>query len=413
MSDRFFESPLWRFLISDLEHVTLTWLDRLAAGRSVTRLLDAPSTIDFSVPSDNPSVNIEHTDGFPFVSEGVRLVHCFRREETAPDTFQWIYRAGGILGTLTDNAESDIARTLCRAFDPWWYANRRPCVSFDGTDYVLPGSNGISFDDTQVGVIAATMLKNTILAHGNAYIDAGPDYGGTSYWEGEIEVLPQIDYNIAQGRSVGDVWTDLTNQGYCDIVLTPVYDPVFRPGILCDLSIVAQAGTVRESAIFGWDSFPRSLVGINRQYDGSKRVNVFKGFAGQGGVTDGGTAGQDIPEEIDTYSIDTYGEYWAQQFFPQYGTAAGIIAVESLIARAVALAANGQTTLVISPAPARSPSPFTDYDLGDRVPVRARSAFRDPMLVDAYQRVYGIPIEISDDALETVRQILSVPGSGS
>jgi hypothetical protein len=412
VSDRFFESPLWRFLISDLDHVTLSWLDRLASGRVVTRVLDAPSTIDFTVPSDNPSVNIMHTDDFPFVAEGVRLVHCFRHEETEPDIFEWIYRAGGILGTLTDNAESGIARTICRAYDPWWYLNRRPAGTWSGTEFTLPGQNGMSFSDTKVGTILATILRNTIEAHGNAYIDAGADWGGTTYWAGEIEDLPEIDYNIAQGRSVGDVWTDLTNQGYCDIILTPVYDPVFRPGILCDLSIVAQAGQVRDSAIFGWGTFPQSLVGINRQYDGSKRINVFKGYAGQGGTADSND-GVNIPAEEDIYSIDTYGEYWAQQFFPQYTTAAGIIAVEALIARAVSLAANGQQTLTISPAPERSPHPFTDYDLGDRVQVRASSDFRQPMLEDSYQRIYGFPVEISDSALESVRQMLTVPGTGA
>ena len=51
--------------------------------------------------------------------------------------------------------------------------------------------------------------------------------------------------------------------------------------------------------------------------------------------------------------------------------------------------------------------PWTEYDLGDRVPVYASARLRK--LLSGYQRVYGMPIQISDDALEHIDALLVSP----
>src|SRR6185369_6098730 len=83
--NRFYEAPLWRMIVGDLEDNTLTFLDRLALDRSVTVTRAAARVISGRVPSDNPEVNIPtpDPDGEPFLSEGTRIVSCFRREAPA------------------------------------------------------------------------------------------------------------------------------------------------------------------------------------------------------------------------------------------------------------------------------------------------------------------------------------------
>ena len=69
--------------------------------------------------------------------------------------------------------------------------------------------------------------------------------------------------------------------------------------------------------------------------------------------------------------------------------------------------------MTVSPNPLLSPKPFLDYGLGDRVPISATPRLRQaiPWASDAtiYQRVYGIPIVLGDDGVETVRQLIGSP----
>jgi hypothetical protein len=77
--------------------------------------------------------------------------------------------------------------------------------------------------------------------------------------------------------------------------------------------------------------------------------------------------------QTDATSIATYGEYWAQQFFPAQTEPA---AVEAIAAQQLALRKDYKQTLTINPVPERAPEPFIDYGLGDRVPVWASNRLR-------------------------------------
>jgi hypothetical protein len=88
----------------------------------------------------------------------------------------------------------------------------------------------------------------------------------------------------------------------------------------------------------------------------------------------------------------------------------------SLAAEQLRLRKSFKETLTVNPAPERSPEPFVDYYLGDRVPVyvsnRMRQALPAGVLPFAWQRIYGIPVEIDDNGVETVRELLVGPVGG-
>lgn len=400
---QFCVTPLWRFIVTTLQSDVLTFLDGLSRERVVTYTLNAPAIASGVVPSDSPEINIDHTDGDPFLAEGNRLLWGFRQETVTSgttSTVEWVPRFAGMILQVEDVAASDNSDTHYTAFDPLQYLLSRPATTVAGT---LPGANGLSFTATRVDVIIGTLISNAIVNSGSVHLDLGALYGGTGFWAGTIESLPQIDVNFPQGSSVGDCIKQLTDQNLVDITLVPVWDPKNRPGILCDMSIWAQAGAVQEDAIFAWDKPSRSLVGISRLQDGSERANNIKFFAGQAGT---GTGGTTIPVQTDAVSEAKYGEYWAQQFWPMQNVASAVL---SLASAQLELRKNGKKTVTINPIPSCTPLLFQEYFLGDRVPVYASKRFREALPTGAvqYQRIYGIPVQIADDSTEIIQQLLT------
>jgi len=375
--------PLWRFLITDLGGKGITLLDHLASERMVTLKLNDAAEVTGTVPSDSNYVNRLHTDGFPLLAEGVRQLYCFRRESNTPPYYK--IRASTLVMQITDAAASDDARSRFSAWDPWQYMMMRPVLqsesanggpSGNGTlDYVngdLIGPAGLVYGSAQTaGEIAMDMILTTAsyssvtapLAAKNLYLNTWNDDGNTS-------AVGPGGYPIQQGTSLGQALQDLCSAGFMDILLTPVYNTV-NPGALCDLFILSQtapylgAGSFNFNAIFAWDMPGRSVTGVDDLFDGLGRANVVQFYNGQGGPA--------VTQQTDAASVATYGEYWAQQFFPAQTEPSAVIAMAQ---QQLGLRKDVKQTLTINPAPTRAPDPFVDYGLGDRVPVYASNRLR-------------------------------------
>lgn len=404
-SANFYASPLWKFLITKTltpstdpaepssdgtAGQVVTTLQRIGMKRTVTRVLNAPCPATAEVPSDNIRVYLtDADDGFPKVAEGVRDLIGLRRENTDPPFY--VVRYAGTIDQINDCARQDDARSTITAHDPWQYMNSRPVRNGTGG---LPGQTGLSYSATKGNVIALQLLENTINADGPARIDLPLAYGGTAYYTGTIEDTDQLDIIFQQGMMVGEAWTELVKTNTMDIVLEPIYDPINRPGVLAQISIYAQAGTTRYNKIFGWNAPPRSVVDLSRLIDGTQRATSVQFGLGQGGPY--------ATAQEDAQALATYGSYWALQFLPGQTVAAAVNALAQL---QLQLRKDGKTTVAVSPAPERSPRPFVDYDIGDRLPVNATAqGFRQAL--NGLIRVYGIPLNISDDALESVESLL-------
>jgi hypothetical protein len=404
----------WRFIFTTLESVTLVFLDRLATAKSLQYFLNAPATFTCTVPSDNPEVFINADDDYPFVNEGNRLVYGFRREAGGDPL--WVCRYAGIVLGIEDIAGEDTPQTSLTAYDPWQVLYGRPVLKADdfeeGIDWV--NANGLNVLQSELSVFGLASLPCRILFNatqaadleGVSFIDLPAEFGGTAWYTGTVEYIdPSLLFapesvrdpiwNFQQGSSVGEGWDALVDSGLMDIILTPVYDPINRPGILCELNIYARAGTPRDGAIMAWDEPSRSLVGVDNNIDGTQRANLVRFNAGQGG---GSGLGR---EYDDAASIATYREWVAQRFYPDQTTRWQVNAIAQ---RALALRAQGVRTFTVSPAPERSPSPLLEYGLGDTVPVYTSFRLREPHI--SPERVYGLTIDISDNGAETVSELL-------
>lgn len=401
---RFYEAPPWRVIVGDLEDNTVTFLDRLALDRSVTVTRAAARVMSGRVPSDNPEVNIPYPDpgDDPFLSEGTRIVSCFRRE-APPGSAEapWVIRARGLVLGLTDDADTDHATSTFTAYDPWKYLYRRLVLN-DGAvpgDVVYPAG-------TTAAEIIVQQLTDAIGIGGTIYTDVGQ----TGFYAGTIEAtdpLPNGGDGIAvrfpNGTTLGEMLDILVATGTCDVVFDPIYDIENRPGLLCEMSIYQSAGSFRPNAVMGWDRWPRSLVQLSRQVDGTERSNIVQMFAGQ--------AGPPVPMEFDATSVGIFGQYWALQYLPGVPSLAG---AHTIAQRQLALLKDGLYTYALSPASERAPLLFEEYREADTVPVYASERFRAP-ISGVPVRVESIPIVIGDDSLERVNQMLVsfAPESGS
>jgi hypothetical protein len=407
-------SPQARFVITDLQSETVTWLDGLTLSAALSLNLNQPATIDISLRSNNRRVNTIFSDFDPYVAQSNRLIYCLMKEGSNADPQPWDHcRAAGILMSPQDQGDADVPTTHLVAYCPWQFLMGQPACDAAGAlaSINADGSPSLNFLAQEGGVIVATLLKNAILnttALGmGVFIDAGPSYGGTFFWNGVIESTPVIgEFAVQQGMSVGQCWNELLiagqdpsgGSGGLDIVLTPIYDPVNRPGYTHELSVYNLAGSVKPASPMAWGEFTRVATTADRQHDGTPGnfINRAYFYAGQGGAPVGLIQ--------NAASVAKYNTYWLQQFFPQQIFAD---AVQGMAQQAITLGKQGKRTFTVAPDPMRAPIPFKDYNLGDRIPMLAPNSLR--VKATGYQRIQSIAVEVNPDGATRVPALLTTP----
>lgn len=371
----------WRFVVTDRATVTMTFLDRLARNRSINAALGVPWSIGGDAPADSLQINTPADDDDPFLSYNTRFLYALREEEPQ----SWQCRASGIIMGLEDVAGTETPMSHFTAYDPRKYLYNRPLTRDDGRLV----TNLLAYDGEPGHIIAQALLTNTDVAHGSCYID----YGQTDFYEGTIEPTDSLNIEFTQASSVGEAWAELEATGSLDIVLTPIYDPINRPGFLAELNIYVQAGDNRRNAIMAWDKPSKSLVAISHLRDGTAMANKVQGY-----TVDGQLGG---PVQTNAASVAKYGQYWSSESSPGQAIPE---AVELLALAQLLLRRRGKESLTCTPAPGRSPVPLLEYFPGDSVPIYASSNLRQE--IAGLKRVYGIPIRLRDNGAETVDDLL-------
>lgn len=406
---RFFTGYEWRFVFTDLNCAITTFAEGLCKGRKVVLSLGQAETIEGDINPDDSRVNDIWDDGYPKVAPSKRLVFAFRRDNpTGVDGPPWVARAAGILMAPDDSGDVDVPLSHFIAYGPRKLLDARPVMNLAGA---LPDpDDGFNYLARTGDSIVTEMLKATIINEGGVFIDAGPDFGGTVYWSGTIETTDVVTFTAQQGQMIGDAWNQLEDTGNLDIILTPIYDPIRRPGFTHELSVFRLAGSVRSSAVFGWDRMNNSIAHIERVHDATpgsffNKVWYHAGSGGPGVPLLGPSAASGT---INEPSVLDFGVYWAQQFFPSLTSIdPSGAAVLALAQQAIKMARQGKRTLTINPIPERAKIPIVQYGIGDRVPVYASRRLR--VVSEGLQRVQSIPFDISDDGVETVSGFITSP----
>lgn len=372
-------SPRWRYFVAALNGQGIADWSKLASDRVVRTLLNAPCSMSGKVPSWDPQVYLPYSDDYadPYLAEGTRLLWGLRREST--EIPYYTCRGATLIQLVQDEAQGDTATSSFVGYDPWQYLFSRPVVNVDGK---LPGDEGISWSNTQASEIITQLLRNTIFAHGHAYIDGGNESLGTLFYTGTLETGPGMEIeaiNFEAGTTVGDAWSQIVDTGQCDIVLEPIYDPFNRPNYLSQLNVYAQAGATRDEVVFGWDAAGgRNVSSLNRAIEGgTTRANKAQYWSGGAGQTGRSVVGTNTP------AITKYGQYWALQTFPDLSDKRMVPIVNAYAAETVRMRGSGRTTVTFTAVTERAPRPWQDYQLGDIVRVVASAQnFRQALEIE-------------------------------
>ena len=438
-----------RTVFTDLYGTIVTCLGRnslLGAQGAIN--LDAPSSLTLNMRSNDPAVNSiwagsggEPTDGDPFVAQSNRLCYLFMRLAAAlpwtPEYLAanpWQCVASGIAMSPQDQATSEIGTTTLTVWDAWQLLNGIPCFLDDlGTGIDSDGlqqnayGNVTAFQTVQNAIASLTALDLLGPLAGVLTIDLPPEYGGTEYYTGTNQMTPFLYYQIQQATSVGQLLTDLCTAGdseqgtsnCIDIVFEPIWDPIYRPGYTCQMSVYNLAGRQRPAAPMTWATGPRTSPTANRQHDGTPAgfVNVAEFYVGQGGYP---IYLPPTPPPNNAESVEKYGPYVSMQTFSdEYAQAlggAGTGSVQAFAYLTLNLQKQGKRTFTVDPDPIRGGIPFLDYYIGDRVPVLApggldADGFGIPgapslrVSASGYQRVQTMPLVITPDGLASVQQL--------
>lgn len=405
----------------------LTFLDRRATERRYQCEFGGPSSFEGLLNANDPEINILHDEVFlggdfppfapeyPFVAEGVRLLHWFRREEPEVGG-PWVPRFGGFMRVTRDTGDPNVARTRFTAYDPWQVLFHRPvyrveCLNQDCSstqDYLqpqdaLPGPDGVGFlEGTELQDIALEILRRTIDLDGPCGIDAGTAWGGTAFYDGTIQTLAPITENLIfqQGTSVGEAWQALMDTGYIEIVVRPIYDPENRPGYVAELDIFdsGSAGTYPggdyplNQPAWSWDRSGHDLMYAERVVDGNERANHIQFYIGGPA---GGKVGVQLVEDLE--SVSRYGNEWLIETRLRTLTGESVL-LQAEFERERRKA--GEIVWSLTPTPEWTFRPFQDYDLGTYISVYHSRRLREE--VWDFPRIRSFGVELSDNGVETV-----------
>jgi hypothetical protein len=391
----------WRFLITDLDGVQITTLDALARDRSITYELNRPTQIRGTVSSDSHEVNELHTDGFPFLAEGDRLLYCFRRDYDGDSgsNVPWTCRASGIILMYDDAGDTDEGNTTFTAYDPWQYLYALPVPN--PNDPTLTGNLNIKYTDTQVQLIIQDILANAFALYNQDWpFDSSVMNMFLDWLNGTYETLPEITITFPKGQTIGEAFTVLCDRGGCDIVIDPLYDPVNFPGFLGRLNVYSIVGDEKPEAIFAWDKPSHSTNQVSRLVDGTRRKNKLRLHGTQGGPSAGTLT--------ENASVNRFGQYWSEEFLVQEEHTVGVAQIAQEL---IDTYSEHARTVTIGAIPERSPEPFLEWFVGDEVRVFASNNLRATM--SGFQRVSGFTLTLSDDQLETATDIrIYIPSEG-
>ncbi|HWE83051.1 MAG TPA: hypothetical protein VG265_15470 [Gaiellaceae bacterium] len=406
------DSPRYdvRVVLCDLDGAPISLLTNISHLLSGPFRANRPQSLTFQVPSDDPMVNLAHTDTyvdpasgsvvqFPYLSEGNRTVKVYRRDaaavagtpgtgaspygSTPPWTIFYIWR----VWQLDDEGDEDTATTTVTCFDNWQVLNHRACLgsvaSYGSTVYYID-----RVDNVAKGLVDAS----------NAFV--GPTgittSGGTFDAPTEVEVTYDEYF-------VGVALADLTNMGICDVILDPI-DSI--DGTHARLSIRGTAGNYKPNAVFAWDLGNRSIQKISRTTDMETVANLGHMF--------GGTSVPSVEADVVTNGFtlvstwadtDSQARYTVLEDQPVQNQITNQALLDTLALEEAALRANPRELLTIVPNPDKAPIVKTEYWIHDTVPVFASRRLRKPII--GVSRVYGLDWGRDDDGFELVSQIIT------
>lgn len=383
----------WRIILGDLTGRPIANYSTLARGRTVTPRFMRPDSFTARVPSSHNDVGGTHTDGLPKLEALCRTIRAFRREQQADGSFAFVCRHSGIVWTVQDEGDEDGgAWTTFTSYSPM----QRLSTRFTGVD-----ANARVGDAAQL----AKQLVDDTNALGYTGISTSAALGA----QFDVSTSRSVQY---QRASVGQSILDLASAyNSFDLDMRPIYQaPGTEDGTLVVMSCVARKGSYKPNAVFAWGMSPHNVSRISREIDPSGVANIVTGIGGSLTGADGIVSTKTSPGSVARFgryeAIDSSATGLTDQAF-----------LDAIVSDEVTRSAWPSTIVNVTPATSdaladgtkrgRTPQPWTDFDLGDTVPVYASAALRGGYA--GQMRVYGFTVNISDENVESMPNVVTSP----
>lgn len=369
----------WRYQLCTLTGTAIADLSAIADDPKGVFRLNRPAQLTFRVPSDHREVSTLHSDSYPMLEAKRRVVKAFRKEGST-----WAIRFTGHVWSLEDIGDANTAWTHVTCFDPMQMLARRLCRASDGTNVDL-----VPFTATDGIQIVKTLIDRS---QNNAIVGSGGDKLGIDTTSGSFPTGTSRTVTYSR-KDIFSVVVELmeADTGF-DLSFLPLN---LTTGKLVQLNAYQpKRGTAKDGARLEWGMGRNNIREVKRLRDGGELVNIL-GVGATGGansnftyISDSASAGAyGNHEDVSTYDVSTTA----------HATALGN---EELNYRE-----NPRNVVEIVPVAGRAPSPWTDFDLGDTVPVNLGARLRGG--ASGYQRIYGFDVDMGD--VEVVSRLLTSP----
>lgn len=372
----------WRFVICELDGTPISIVTSLANDVLLQYRLNRPAMLSFSVPSDDPLVNILHTDDYPYVSCGNRVVKGFRKvppgEVNSPGGWQIEYV--GRIWQIGDQGDGDTTRTSVTCYDPLKVLEKR----------LVRNSAGSAAKQVKFWGEPGTDIIQTLIDRTHTFKGAtGIEDVSLGTWETSSDQTAAYDQAFVLPAIIA-----LCDTGTCDLDITYLNT---TSGDHIRVEGVERRGEDKPGVIFGYAAPPRTADRYDRTINLDNLANdlTFWGKSVLGRTT----------YVSDAASKATYGTFEDAQVLADVETAE---LVEMLADQALALRKNPQDLVTVIPAPEISAQPINDWWLGDTIRVNAS---KQPFpvtrqVVTGVQRVYGVDLSIDPDYGERVSNLI-------
>ena len=360
----------WRFHL--VESDTMERLGELhqARGRTLQLVMNRSGAASFTIPlNDELFVDAEA------IKHGIIV---YRN-----DLAIW----SGMIWTIDESFSADRAGVNCVG----WFEtlNRRilrqdvsypryqtPIVPITGGEMVFANPNGVPTD---------------VDYHPGGFLTIANAQRDTWIVEGASTDTMQRINSYARGQSIGAAITDLSDveAGY-DFMI----DPITR---VMDIRNWDEYDDLSDTVSFGHNWGPNNLIDSGRQLDASTMVNRMAAM---------GKFGGGLAEDLDSQA-----EF---QLFEEEASLSEVVNPDVLLAYAggeVLLRKTPRVMYRLAPFPwveGRTPEPFIDYQLGDKVEFSAKHLPRISIDKQAV-RVFGLSISISEEGNPRIAEIQVTP----
>ena len=428
----------WRFVLCTNMGVPISLIDGVAADMELEFRLNRPGMATFSVPSEDPRVNLVFgSDNRPYLCVRYRALKAYRK--VGEDPGGWSLKFAGRVWSLEDHGDGDTVRTMVTCYDPLkilekrvvrtgpdangnnggrydipvqWYTNDEPSPGEQGdVDIEVSGESGskvikdmiertrryggLAGTEDNAGQLAAAGLEDAPV-----HIETGL-YGWVnrnSTWE----ITPPVTLTYDPGTYVLPSIIQICNTMTVDLV--PTYLDV-QNGVFLRIGAKPYYGHDRRNqVILAYAASPYTASEFVRTQSMDSMANMVhlygkKAPYGQSGF-DYDSVSQDEQHFLVMEQVENLSGITNQKLLNQLAT------------MRVHFQKRPRDIITVVPTPEGSPLPWDDYYVGDLVTIQASENISYPVTrehVEGVQRVYGIRVSIDNDFGEYVSEMIVSP----